>query len=142
MGMDSPISITHAIPVSKLAWMWNETDTRLNTLVRRAREGKDLIAASEFARWLLMSGLVSLFESCPQKFPRIDGRETRRLCVEIQQTCAKVWNSNGKQKFVGASDVESISEKLSHLTTMVEKLSSTSTTEPAPALAILRSVAT
>jgi hypothetical protein len=44
-------------------WLCNETNSRLNSLAERVKEGKDLEAALEFARYLLNSGLCDLLDA-------------------------------------------------------------------------------
>src|SRR5260370_33068174 len=55
-------------PVS-LHWMWRETGDRLRVMHTRVREGQDVLAASELARWLRMSGILAMFRDNPRSAP-------------------------------------------------------------------------
>jgi hypothetical protein len=43
--------------------IYRETNMRLDIFSRRVQEGKDVMAASEFCRWLLFSGIIELLKA-------------------------------------------------------------------------------
>lgn len=107
-----------------LHWIWRETVTRLNVLQGRAREGKNVQEASEFARWLRFSGLIKLFESNPQPEPKqVDAKVVEKLIDGILSDCADQWRSrNGDVKY-SESDIAEISRKLDIIAAQVAKIS-------------------
>jgi len=74
----------------KLHWIWNETYTRLDVLAGRVREGVEVLAASDFARWLQFSGVVELLEQnstggvCP-----VDGKGIRKKVEGLLFECGE-----------------------------------------------------
>ena len=50
------------IPRADLLWMASETFSFLDRLLGEVREGKNVLLASQFARWLEFSGLLKVFE--------------------------------------------------------------------------------
>src|ERR1039458_10533474 len=53
------------IEAHKLRLIWKETNTRLDVLAGRVREGVEVLAASDFARWLNFSGIIQIFVQNP-----------------------------------------------------------------------------
>lgn len=109
--------------------IWRETDTRVDVLAARVREGVDVEAASEFCRWLRFSGILKLLELA---------RDNARLPCKGQQLSAKVdsliyecgqWFANHERANkkphpqVPRSELERITSQLQALTAEVAKLS-------------------
>jgi len=85
--------------VVNLYSIWNETNNRLDLLTRRVEQGEDVMAASEFARWVVFSGILELLEKNPQKPPlTVDGALLRWKCGELIYLCGQVFNKNPSLK--------------------------------------------
>jgi len=96
----------------KWHWAFNETMRQLDTLTKRVNECKDIQHASEFARWLRMSGLLAMFEDNPQTEPLlVDGAKMRRACEDLLQLCAEQWKRGSVGK-VEVSELELLNRKL------------------------------
>jgi len=92
--------------------MWAQTMHRLDVLRKRVNECKDIQHASEFARWLRMSGLVTAFEDNPQNSPLVvDGAQMRRACEDLLQLCADQWK-RGAVGVIEVSELELLNRKL------------------------------
>lgn len=91
-----------------VVWLWRETKRRLETLDKRAREGKQVDEASEFARWLRFSGLRHVFNS-------VDGapwREIDRLAGQVLDDCEAFWKREPQGPWVSLSELEAVNHKL------------------------------
>ena len=68
--------------------IYRETMNRLDVLSRRVAEGRDVMAASEFARWLSFSGIIRLCEenACGGDL-KVDGALLRWTCEQLIQQC-------------------------------------------------------
>jgi len=68
--------------------LWRETNNRLEVLAARVREGVDVLAASEFCRWLQFSGVLAMLEDQERSQPLpVNGRELRRKVDELIMDC-------------------------------------------------------
>ena len=72
-----------------LARIQSETSHRLDVLARCVAEGRDVMAASEFCRWLSFSGILILLERYPNQVPshnplKVDGAFLRWKCEDLQ----------------------------------------------------------
>ncbi len=90
-----------------------ETSVRLDTLLERAREAKDLHAAKEFVSYLQWSGILKLLEYHSQPEPlKIDGSHIRWKAEQL----LSVVHQQLKQKQVVVSlelsQLESVNHKL------------------------------
>jgi hypothetical protein len=107
-----------------LHWIWSETVRRLEDLLRRAREGKHVQEASEFARWLRMSGLIKLFQFNPaQGHLTVDCKVVEKLIGDILSECEDQWRSRNADAKYAASDIAEISRKLDIIAAQVAKFS-------------------
>jgi len=94
----------------KWHWAWKETMERLDVLTKRVNECKDIQAASEFARWLRMSGLLAMFHDNPQRPPlEVDGAKMETALRHLLALCADQW----KRGAVGVIEVSEL-QKLNH----------------------------
>jgi hypothetical protein len=89
---------------------------RLETLRARAREGNWVEEASEFARWLLSSGLMKLLEG--------KGRAAvQKLANDTLYDCDCFWRNQGQGPWVAKSELETVNAKLDNLAGLVARLS-------------------
>jgi len=115
---------------TNLYWIWKETINRLDTLSRRVAEGRDVMAASEFCRWLNFSGIFKLFDANPQPEPlKVDGAFARWKCEELLRACNDRFRTNSNAPTIGEKEMRSLHEKLDVLAGYVSRL-------PAPAAAM------
>jgi hypothetical protein len=78
---------------------------RLNCLRKRAREGKCVEEASEFARWLVSSGLTKLFEGTGK-------RAISTLIADTLYDCECHWKNEPRGPWVAQSELEALNAKL------------------------------
>jgi hypothetical protein len=91
------------------------TVERLQLLRARVREGKCIDEASEFARWVVNSGLYKVFQGK-------DASELERLRQDVLQDCADAWNNRGQGPWVAKSELEAVNSKLDNLANLVSAL--------------------
>jgi len=98
--------------------LWRETNTRLDVLAGRVREGVDVLAASEFGRWLTWSGVLDLLESYEAGYPLpCQGAELRKKVTALVADCGEWFkdhaHSNTKpHPQIPKAELESIHEQL------------------------------
>jgi len=109
--------------------MWRETNNRLDVMAARVREGVDVLAASEFTRWLQFSGVLKMLERVEQPFPLpVRGRELRKKADDLLCDCGE-WFSlhehSNTQPHPGIprTDLERINATLANLQVQLAKLS-------------------
>jgi len=106
--------------------IWRETNTRVDVLRARVREGVDVMAASEFARWLQFSGVLRLLREQPYPLPC----RRAELTGKVEQLVAECgdWFANHERSNVQPhpqiprTELERISAQLNGLTAAVAKL--------------------
>jgi len=109
--------------------LWRATDTRLDVLAARVREGVDVDAASEFSRWLQNSGVLPLLAQCEAGLPlpcraRELTEKTERLVSACGEWFADHERSNIKpEPTVPRSQLESINEQLRNINAQLGELS-------------------
>jgi hypothetical protein len=107
-----------------LHFLYQRTLERLEILDARAREGKCLDEASEFARWVLASGLLDLFKLYPAKPPlEVSEAKLKALVTEITFDCEAAWKNDPRGPWVEKSELESINQKLDRLAAQMAYLS-------------------
>jgi hypothetical protein len=73
--------------------IWSETDRRLDSLAQCVREGVQVDEASNFARWLRFSAILTLLQPYEQEVPLpIRATELRRKCEDLIYECGE-WYS-------------------------------------------------
>lgn len=123
-----------------LHWLWKETSAKLEVFLRRAREGKDLQAASEFARWVQTSGLIKLFSDNPAEVPHtVSGKETERLLKEVIYECGEQWNKRRCEAQIAVSELEAINHKLDLIAGQLVEMDTKAGVLVAPPLRVLES---
>jgi hypothetical protein len=102
---------------------------RLKILRARAREGKCVDEASEFARWLTASGLLKLCQGQ-------DKVEVRKLVQDTLWDCECHWRNQGQGPWIAKSELEAVNAKLDNLVALVASVAGPSRSAE-PALAVL-----
>jgi len=128
----------------RLHIIWRETDTRIDTLRARVREGVDVMAASEFARWLRFSDVLDLLQEQPFPLP-CRAAELKAKVEELVAECGQ-WFANHDRAntkphpLIPRTELERINLQLANLAEAVSKLSppNSETTDAAkPALHVI-----
>ena len=102
----------------KLWKIWSETDRRLDSLTRCVREGVQVDEASNFARWLRFSGLLTLLQPYEQEVPLpIRAAELRRKCEDLIYECGEWYRAHERSNkprdaYISQSKLEAIEDDL------------------------------
>ncbi len=93
--------------------IYRQTANRLEVLSARVAENRDVMAASEFCRWLAGSGVLEFLEANPQPPPlNVDGPLLRWQCKELLSACNERFARNDAAPHVSGLELQSIHEKL------------------------------
>jgi hypothetical protein len=98
-----------------LSQIYRETNSRLDILSRRVQEGRDCLAASEFCRWLLFSGILPLLKSHTNHetgLLKIDGAFLQWKCEELLSACNDLLRTNKFDGNFSAAYLQSLHEKI------------------------------
>lgn len=90
----------------------SKTVQRLEVLRARVRERKHIDEASEFARWVLSSGLSRVLAGP-------DAHPMERLRQGVLYDCAEAWNNRGQGPWVAKSELEALNAKVDNLAQML-----------------------
>ena len=114
--------------------IWNETLNRLETFRARVQENRDVMAASEFARWLFFSGLIELFKANAQDgFFKVDGCLIESKVETLLSMCNDRFRTNDQETSFQKSEFESLREKIDRMAGYLAKLSVAPAVAVAPA---------
>jgi len=98
--------------------IWSETDSRLDSLTRCAREGVQVDEASNFARWVRMSGILALLKPFEQEVPLpIRAAELCRKCEDLIYECGEWYrvherSNKPRDSYISQSKLEAIENDL------------------------------
>lgn len=118
--------------------LFKHTRNRLHTLLCRVCEGKCVDEASEFARWVRMSGVLDVLRAFEFQ-SEIPGdlvvlpEAVDKLCGEIIFECEQFWKRNPRGPWVSLSELEAVNRKLDRIAAQVNRLSPPQTVETAVA---------
>lgn len=102
--------------------LWSQTDSMVDRYAVRVREAKDVDAASQFCRWLLMTGLLEMLRAHPSPFPlRCDGAGLALKVRALIADCGEQYTNPTRPKTVEFSEIESINQKLAVLMAAMPK---------------------
>jgi hypothetical protein len=102
--------------------LWRETDGMLSQYVKRAREGKDLYAALDFARYVLWSGVIDLVNQNAHLSPvKIDAAHLQWKAKDLQSTVQDVFSKNKCHPEVELAELEKINHKLDLIAGVIAK---------------------
>ena len=88
--------------------------SRLQILLARVRESKSVEEASEFARWVMNSGL-------PKLFTGDSARDLEKLRKDVLWECECAWKHSGRGPWVAKSELEAVNERLENLAGMLTR---------------------
>jgi len=130
----------------RLHRVWNETTRQIETFQRDAREGKRVMEASVFARWLRFSGILEILEGNPQDFPlEVNGKALRAKVEDLLSDCGEKFRTGKADPTYAQSDIAEINRKLDVIAHHVGKFAPPTTqtpdvdadASPAPALRVI-----
>jgi len=109
--------------------MWRETDNRLDVYAARVREGVDVLAASDFARWLRFSGVLKILEAVEQPFPLlVKGKELSKKNEDLISDCGEWFGQHERANYqphpgIPRTELERINATLADMQNQLQKLS-------------------
>ena len=115
--------VTMQFPVTTLATIYRSTMDVLNGYRKRVSENRDVLAASNYARWLNFSGIVQLLrENSNQEPPplKINGAHLQWTIDDLIQTCAERFRTNSKEITLEVAAMQTLHDKVERLTSNVD----------------------
>jgi hypothetical protein len=104
--------------------IYRETMNRLSSYSRRVAEGRDVMAASEFARWLNFSGIVRLLMSNPQDPPlKVDGAFMQWTLDQLLEHCNERFRTNRNDPSFTPAEFQSLHDKIDLMAGYLSRLS-------------------
>ena len=108
----------------ELHCIWRETINRLDIFRQRVQENKDVMAASEFCRWLFFSGLIKLFKDNAQDgFLKVDGSLLESKIQTLLGMCNDRFRTNNQEPTFERTQIESLNEKIDSMAGYLSRLS-------------------
>jgi len=101
--------------VTDWAWLYKETARVLDVYEGRVREGKDLAAALEFARYLQWSGLIKMFKAHANDETgmfKVDGAFLQWKIEELQRMVRDRYRKGDSEPHITETQLEAINRKL------------------------------
>ena len=97
---------------------------RLDSFRRRVDEGRDVMAASEFARWVFFSGLIQLCkENSQDGFFKVDGALLQWTCEHLIEQCNERFRANNFDPSFEQAEFQSLHEKIDMMAGYLSRLS-------------------
>lgn len=102
------------------ARIYSETMNHLGRHLSRVKEGRDVDGAKFFANWLIFSGIITLCKehaSAPNELSplKCDGAFLEGKCKDLLFACGEYYRTCGKAEGIGATELESLHEKVNRL---------------------------
>ena len=116
-------SISSAVAFARL---YSESIARIDVLTRRVQEGRDIVAASEFCRWLTFSGIFDLLKTQANEergILKIDGAHLEYRCHELLSLCNDRMSHNSTEPCLTAGYLQSLHDKIETMAGYLSKLS-------------------
>ena len=103
--------------------LWAETVRQVDSFAARVAENRDVIQGLDFARYVINSRLVRLFEAhaCGGQL-KVDGALLRWKAQELQRACQERFRLNDSKPHVEALQLQCIHEKLDTMAGYLSKL--------------------
>jgi hypothetical protein len=93
--------------------IYHECFNRLESFSKRVAENRDVMAASEFARWLSFSGIPRLLKANSNPAPlKVDGAHLQWKIDDLLAACNERFRTNNQTPTIEKSEVESMREKM------------------------------
>jgi hypothetical protein len=117
--------------LTTLSLIYRETMNKLSSYSKRVSEGRDLVAAADFAKWLNFSGLIRLFKANPQDEPfKVDGPFMQWTLDQLIEQCNERFRTGNADPNFKSSEWQSMHEKIDTIAGYLSRLS------VAPAVAV------
>ena len=101
---------------ANLHQIWRETMNKLSSFSHRVSENRDVMAASEFARWVSFSGLIPFFKQNPQPEPfKVDGSILEWTVDHLIERCNDRFRTNNSDPKLSVDEFESLHDKVDKL---------------------------
>jgi hypothetical protein len=115
-----------------LARIYGQTVNQLDSFSKRVQEGRDVEAASDFARWLSFSGICLLLERYPNQVQsldplKVDGSFLRWKCEQLIEACNERFRTNSLNPVFAKKEFESMHEKIDRIAGYLSKLTAART---------------
>jgi len=130
----SPVSTKTQYDAVDAHVLWRETDNRLNVLLARVREGVDVDAASEFARWLRFTPILSTLPV--QEFPLKCSPVVLSAKVDaLVEACGQWYSKHERSRHkpdpnIPKTELERINAQLAAVTVAVAQLTAAIAPKP------------
>ena len=115
----SPFNTKDAMNVQphQLPLLYKETVNFLDRLAGEVRENKNVMLASQFARWLNFSGLIQILNQNPSTklHLEVDGAVLQRKVNDLNYECGELFRGGKHDPKYAASDIAEINRKLDSL---------------------------
>jgi hypothetical protein len=103
--------------ISDAVWLQKETVNFLDQLAREVREGKNVMLASQFGRWLNFSGVIKVLEAFPSSRPylEVDAVVVQDKLNDLLFDCGELFRGGKFDPKYAASDIAEINRKLDEI---------------------------
>src|SRR5512133_1091057 len=103
--------------------LYRETLTRLEVFERRVSENRDVMAASEFCRWLNFSGIFRILDAHPAPEPlKVDGAFLKWKSGEVLKACNDRFRTNDSKPHLAELQLQSLHDKLNTMAGYLSRL--------------------
>ncbi len=104
--------------------LYAQTVSRLELLGRRVRENVDVVAASEFVRYLEMAGVLKLLDGHTSAFPlEVNPKHVRKLCGDLLSECGdRMQGGKSLPVSMHKSELEILHERFDALERQMERI--------------------
>ena len=112
----------------RLHLIWKEASVRLETLGGRVREGVEVLAASDFARWLNFSGIIQLLQDNPSGgVCKVDGQGIQKQVDDLLWECGEWFRLHENSYLprdmeIPRSEMEKVNRRLNQIEEHLSKL--------------------
>jgi len=106
-----------------LHWFWNETRNRLESLRHRVREGRDLMEAADFCRYVLNSGLLKVLavHDCQGEL-KVDSSFLAWSAADLLREVQELWRTQKAPSEASRTQLEAILHRLDLIAGRVAKI--------------------
>jgi len=121
-------------------FLWLHTSTRIESLYREVLEGKNVLEAADFGRWVRNSGVLKMFYKNPCDGPlRVDGKALDKKIGDLLFECGEKFRGGKITVTYQPSDISEIHRKIDLLASHIARFAPVPTvTTEAPECPALR----
>lgn len=108
--------------LADIHFIWLHTSTRIESLYREVLEGKNVLEAADFARWLRNSGVLKLLLQNPSDGPlRVDGKALDKKIGDLLFECGEKFRGGKITVTYQPSDIDEINRKMDLLASHIAR---------------------